>query len=111
MAAGTPATCNTNVQTGDFDVLGLNNRALVNFQDTGSDGYLTYQTPSRQNYLVKTQTELAPGWTLTALANYNGLFQHRERQQRRHPGPDRRLWQAITRCRPPIRNLATYQRL
>lgn len=67
-----------NVQSGDFDVLGLNNRALFNFQDTNTGGYLTLQSSAAQNYLIKTQTDLAPGWTLTAFANYSGLFQQLE---------------------------------
>jgi iron complex outermembrane receptor protein len=80
---GTGGTWNTsmgnlNVQTGDFDVLGLNNRALVNFQDTNTGGYLTLNSSAAQNYLIKTQTDIAPGWTLTALADYNGLFQQLE---------------------------------
>jgi len=66
---------NANYQTGEFDLGGLTNRALVNFQDTNTAGYLTYQSSAAQNYLVKTQTELAPGWMLTAFANFNGLFQ------------------------------------
>jgi iron complex outermembrane recepter protein len=81
--AGTGGTWNTsvanfNVQSGDFNVLGLNNRAMFNFQDTNTGGYLTYQSSAAQNYLVKTQTDIAPGWTLTAFANYNGLFQQLE---------------------------------
>ena len=64
-----------NYQTGDLDVGGFNNRVMVNFQDTNTGGYLTYQASAAQNYLVKTQTDIAPGWTLTAFANFNGLFQ------------------------------------
>jgi iron complex outermembrane receptor protein len=81
--SGTGGTWNTsegnlNVQTGDFDVAGLNNRAMVNIQDTNTGGYLTLQSSAAQNYLIKTQTDIAPGWTLTALADYNGLFQQLE---------------------------------
>jgi len=65
-----------NWQSGDFDVAGLNNRALINLNYTGSYGYLTDQNTDRTNYLFKTQTDLAPGWTLTAFANYNQLDQH-----------------------------------
>ena len=65
-----------NFQSGDFDVAGTNTRALVNFQDVNSEGYLTLQTTARQNVLVKVQNEFAPGWTITTFANYNGLFQH-----------------------------------
>jgi iron complex outermembrane receptor protein len=64
-----------NYQTGDFDLGGLTNRAMVNLQDTNTSGYLTYQASAAQNVLLKTETELARGWTLTAFANYNGLFQ------------------------------------
>jgi iron complex outermembrane receptor protein len=66
---------NANYQTGEFDLGGLTNRMLLNFQDTNTAGYLTYQSSAAQNYLIKTQTEIAPGWMLTAFANYNGLFQ------------------------------------
>jgi iron complex outermembrane receptor protein len=65
-----------NIQSGDFDIGGTNTRAMANFQDVNSDGYLTLQTTARQNMLVKVQNEFAPGWTVTAFANYNGLFQH-----------------------------------
>jgi iron complex outermembrane receptor protein len=64
-----------NYQTGDFSLGGLTNRLMVNLQDTNTSGYLTYQSSAAQNLLLKAQTELAPGWTLTAFANYNGLFQ------------------------------------
>jgi iron complex outermembrane receptor protein len=66
---------NGNYQTGDFALGSLTNRVMVNLQDTNTAGYLTYQSSAAQNVLLKTQTELAPGWTLTAFANYNGLFQ------------------------------------
>jgi iron complex outermembrane recepter protein len=67
-----------NYQTGNFDLAGLNNRAMVNVQSTNSTGYLTYQGSNAKNILVKTETDLAPGWTLTFFANYNGLFQNLE---------------------------------
>jgi iron complex outermembrane receptor protein len=67
---------NANYQTGSFDVAVISSRVLVNLNDTNSDGYLTFQNTSRENYLVKFQSDIAPGWTLTAFANYNGLFQH-----------------------------------
>jgi len=67
---------NLNLQSGDFDVAGLNNRVMVNLNYTGSYGYITDQNTDRTNYLFKTQTDLAPGWTLTAFANYNQLDQH-----------------------------------
>jgi len=69
---------NINVQSGDFQVAGITNRVMVNYQDTNSGGYLSFQSSAAQNYLIKTQTELAPGWTLTAFANFNGLFQQLE---------------------------------
>jgi iron complex outermembrane receptor protein len=65
-----------NWQSGDFNVGGLNNRALINLNYTGSFGYLTDQNTSRQNYLIKTQTDLGPNWVLTLFANYNNLDQH-----------------------------------
>ncbi|HEX4271683.1 MAG TPA: TonB-dependent receptor [Rhizomicrobium sp.] len=67
---------NANIQTGDFDVAGLNNKALINLNYVGSYGYLTDQNTNRQNYLIKTQTDLPGGWTLTAFANYSNLDQH-----------------------------------
>jgi len=66
---------NGNYQTGDFNIGGVTNRLMANFQDTNTAGYLTYQSSAAQNYLIKTQTDLAEGWTLTAFANFNGLFQ------------------------------------
>ena len=65
-----------NHQTGDFDIDGINNRVLVNFQDINATGYLTLQSTAHQNLLVKTQTDIEPGWTVTFFANYNGLFQN-----------------------------------
>jgi len=69
---------NVNVQSGDFQVAGTTNRVMANFQDTNTGGYLSLQSSAAQNYLIKTQTEFAPGWTLTAFANFNGLFQQLE---------------------------------
>jgi len=69
---------NVNYQTGDIEAAGMTNRVLLNFQDTNSAGYLTLQSTSHQNYLVKTQTQLSSNWTLTLLANFNGLFQNLE---------------------------------
>ncbi|HEX4635248.1 MAG TPA: TonB-dependent receptor [Rhizomicrobium sp.] len=69
---------NVNAQSGDFQVAGITNRVLVNFQDTNTAGYLSLQSSAAQNYLIKTQTEIAPGWTLTAFADFNGLFQQLE---------------------------------
>jgi iron complex outermembrane receptor protein len=66
---------NANYQTGDYDVGGHTVRTLVNFQDINSSGLLTLNTTAHQNLLIKTSVQLAPGWTLTALGNYNGLFQ------------------------------------
>ncbi len=67
---------NGNYQSGDFGIGGVNNRVMVNLEGANSDGYLTLQTTARQNALVKTQTDIAPGWTVTVFSNYNGLFQH-----------------------------------
>src|SRR5581483_3097356 len=66
---------NFNYQSGDFDLGGITNRGMINAQFTNSAGYLSYQSSNRQNLLVKTQSEIAPGWTATFFANYNGLFQ------------------------------------
>jgi iron complex outermembrane receptor protein len=65
---------NVNYQSGNFDFLG-NNRVLANFQDIGSDGYLSYQSTAHTNQLIKIEHDLAPGWKLTIFANHNGLFQ------------------------------------
>ena len=69
---------NGNYQTGDFDLAGVSNRAMINVQDTNTGGYQTYQASAAKNLLIKTQTELAPNWTLTFFGNYNGLFQDLE---------------------------------
>jgi iron complex outermembrane receptor protein len=69
---------NANYQTGDFGVAGINNRLLLNFQDTNTDGYLTANSSAAQNYTVKYQADLAPGWTATVFGSYNGLFQQLE---------------------------------
>jgi iron complex outermembrane recepter protein len=67
-----------NYQTGDFDLAGLNNRLMLNYQDTNTAGYLTHNSSAAQNYAVKFQTEFAPGWTATLFGTYNGLFQQLE---------------------------------
>ncbi len=69
---------NGNYQTGDFNVLGLNNRLMVNYQDTNTSGYLTLNSSAAQNYTVKYQADVAPGWTATLFGSYNGLFQQLE---------------------------------
>src|SRR6185312_15919879 len=66
---------NANFQTGDMQLGRMTDRLLLNFQDTNSAGYLTHQTSSAQNYLVKNQLEIGPTWTVTFFANFNGLFQ------------------------------------
>jgi len=75
--AGSWATFNfnTNIQSGTFDVLGHDTRAMVNYQVSGSSGYLTAQSTHRENELFKIETEIAPGWTLTAFGSRNGLSQ------------------------------------
>jgi iron complex outermembrane receptor protein len=69
---------NGNFQTGDFDLGGVTNRLMLNYQDTNTDGYLTLNSSAAQNYTVKFQTEFAPGWTATLFGSYNGLFQQLE---------------------------------
>ncbi len=66
---------NANYQTGDLALGSVTDRVLFNFQDTNTAGYLTHTTSAAQNYLVKNQLEIAPNWTLTAVANFSGLFQ------------------------------------
>jgi iron complex outermembrane receptor protein len=66
---------NANYQTGDLMLGSVTDRVMVNFQDTNTAGYLTYQSSAAQNYLVKNVIEIAPNWTVTALADFNGLFQ------------------------------------
>jgi iron complex outermembrane receptor protein len=65
-----------NYQTGDFDIAGMNNRVMINLQDQNSAGYLTYQSSAAKNITIKTQTEIAPGWTMTLFGSYNALFQN-----------------------------------
>ncbi len=69
---------NANYQTGDMDLGGHNMRSLINFQDTNSAGFLSLQSTSHQNLLLKTSVQINPDWTVTAFANYNGLFQNLE---------------------------------
>ncbi len=69
---------NLNYQTGDVALGSINNRILVNYQDITTSGYLTNQASNAQNYLIKTQSDIAPGWTLTLFSSYNGLFQQLE---------------------------------
>jgi iron complex outermembrane receptor protein len=69
---------NANYQTGEFALAGMTSRALINFQDTNSAGYLTLQSTAHQNLLLKTTTQIAPNWSLTLFADYNGLFQNLE---------------------------------
>lgn len=66
---------NTNLQSGNLDVAGFNTRVLVNYQGTGSEGYLTLQSTHRENELLKIETDLAPNWTLTFFGSRNGLSQ------------------------------------
>ena len=65
-----------NYQTGDFTIGGINNRVMINLQDQNSAGYLTYQSSAAKNITIKTQTEIARGWTLTLFGSYNALFQN-----------------------------------
>jgi iron complex outermembrane receptor protein len=69
---------NLNVQTGDANVLGINSRLLLNYQDTNTAGYLTHNSSAAQNYTIKYQADVAPGWTATLFGSYNGLFQQLE---------------------------------
>lgn len=81
LASGTYGSWNTKSiglkgQTGDLDYAGTTTRAFFNVQNVDSDGYLTYQSTSRQNVTVKVENEFAPGWTLTVFGTYNNLMQH-----------------------------------
>jgi len=69
---------NANVQTGDLALGGTTNRAMVNLQDTNTGGYLSHQSSAAQNYLIKAESEFAPGWKATLFGSYNGLFQQLE---------------------------------
>jgi iron complex outermembrane receptor protein len=69
---------NANVQTGDLALGGTTNRAMVNLQDTNTGGYLSHQSSAAQNYLIKAESDFAPGWKATLFASYNGLFQQLE---------------------------------
>ncbi|MBN9587627.1 MAG: hypothetical protein BGN85_09595 [Alphaproteobacteria bacterium 64-11] len=81
LASGTYGSWNTKSidlkgQTGDLDYAGTTTRAYFNLQNVDSDGYLTYQSTSRQNATLKVENEFAPGWTLTVFGTYNNLMQH-----------------------------------
>ncbi len=65
-----------NYQTGDFTIGGITSRAMVNLQDANSSGYLTLQSSAAKNWTIKSQTEIAPGWTVTLFGSYNALFQN-----------------------------------
>ena len=39
---------------------------------------MTHNSSAAQNYTVKFQTDIAPGWTATLFGSYNGLFQQLE---------------------------------
>ncbi len=65
-----------NYQTGDFTIGGVTNRVLVNIQDVNQSGYLTFQSSAAKNITIKTQTEIARGWTMTLFGSYNALFQN-----------------------------------
>ncbi len=65
-----------NLQTGNFDNLGINSRLMVNVQEAVSNGYLTLQNTHRDNELVKYEADITPDWTLTLFGNYNALHQH-----------------------------------
>ena len=65
-----------NYQTGDFTIGGITNRVMINLQDQNFAGYLTYQSSAAKNITIKTQTEIARGWTLTLFGSYNALFQN-----------------------------------
>ena len=67
-----------NYQTGDIALGSTNNRLMLNFQDTNTAGYLTYNGSAAQNYTIKAQSEFAPGWTATLFASDNNLFQQLE---------------------------------
>jgi len=69
---------NANVQTGDLVLGGATNRAMLNLQDTNTGGYLSHQSSAAQNYLIKAESEFAPGWKATLFGSYNGLFQQLE---------------------------------
>ncbi len=67
---------NLNVQTGNINTLGHNTRLLINLSETTSEGALTGQNFKQDNILLKTETDLAPRWTLTFFANYNKLHEN-----------------------------------
>ena len=95
---------NANYQTGDFSLAGLNNRLLLNYQDTNTTGYLTHNSSAAQNYTVKFQTDIAPGWTATLFGSYNGLFQQLEDNAGATAARTDHIWaRAIMRCRSIIR--------
>lgn len=69
------ALVNLNFQSGDIPGLG-STRALVNFNDVQTAGYLDNQGMMKDNELVKLESEIFPNWTLTFFANRNNLHQH-----------------------------------
>ncbi len=66
---------NANFQSGAVDVMGHDARVLVNYQVSGSGGYLTFQSTHRENELLKADYDLGANWTLTVFGSRNGLSQ------------------------------------
>ena len=74
---------------------GMNNRAMVNFQDTNSDGYLTLQTTAHQNYAGQDADRNRARLDPDGVGQLQRPVPAPEGQYRRHRGPDRRLRQAF----------------
>jgi len=64
-----------NLQSGDLPGLGKS-RVMFNFDGVQGSGYLNGQNTVKDNELLKFESEIANGWTLTVFANRNNLHQH-----------------------------------
>jgi len=98
-----------NYQSGDFGMAGVNTRVLANIDVLGSDGYLSGQNTSRQNVLLKTQSDLGNGWTLTLFGDYNGLFQHVNDNNGATPGQINAFGESFALQNTTSAKLGTYQ--
>jgi len=64
-----------NGQSGDLDFLGTT-RVLVNVQGLQSNGALSLQDVRTWNALLKVESQIADGWTITFFSDYSSLKEH-----------------------------------
>ena len=80
----------------------MTSRALLNFQDTNSDGYLTLQIHVAPEYTwSRRRPTSALNWTLTLFANFNGLFQNLNDNAGETAAQVNAFGERYARCRTP----------